>query len=98
MVHRLNILAYDIPMNYIVLYLSNFSKENIQGGDRYPVKILLIGCKKKKLSQGNGGKQSLLTWNSGQRSWRTSIILNNNVIEICMEKQFCTGIWNNNKN
>ena len=39
-------LQYEIPMCCKILYLCNFTEENVHAGDRYLVKILLIAGKK----------------------------------------------------
>ena len=48
MVHKIlqEVLRYKIPLCCKVLYLCNFTEENVHAGDRYLVKILLIAGKK----------------------------------------------------
>ena len=40
------ILGYEIPNTCLVLYLGNISQEDVQGEDRYLVRVLLVASRK----------------------------------------------------
>lgn len=40
------ILGYEVPNIFLVLYLFKFSEENVMASDRYLIKFLLVDSKK----------------------------------------------------
>ena len=40
------ILGYEIPKTCLVLYLGNIPQEEVQGRDKYLVKVLLVASRK----------------------------------------------------